>query len=133
MFMLMQLLQFKINFYLYLQDVSGLNAFKEANKLLKQLNLGEIPSEILKESAFNGTCPPTIVDWCEPNRMRFVSCKDVSIQNYMDAHETAMKIKYKITTGLHSNNTYVLREAPRYSGKLKRNKIKMQQVLRLFI
>ncbi|XP_061385352.1 angiotensin-converting enzyme-like [Danaus plexippus] len=106
----------KLHANLQLKDVSGLNAFKEANKLLKQLNLGEIPSEILKESAFNGTCPPTIVDWCEPNRMRFVSCKDVSIQNYMDAHETAMKIKYKITTGLHSNNTYVLREAPRYSA-----------------
>ncbi|CAG9579679.1 unnamed protein product [Danaus chrysippus] len=75
-----------------------------------------LPIYLLKESAFNGTYPPIIVDWCESNRMRFVTCKDVSIQNYMDAHETAMKIKYKITTSLHSNNTYVLRGAPRCSA-----------------
>lgn len=36
----------------------------------------------------------------------------------MDTHETAMKIKYKLITALHSNNTYILREAPRYSGML---------------
>lgn len=106
----------KVHANLQLKDIGGLKAFKQANNVLNQLNFGEIPEEILSESVFNGTCPPTIVDWCQPNKVRFVSCKDVSIQNYMDTHETAMKIKYKLITALHSNNTYILREAPRYSA-----------------
>ncbi|XP_045767657.1 angiotensin-converting enzyme-like [Maniola jurtina] len=106
----------KVHANIQLKDIGGLNAYREANSLLRQLNLGEVPNDILTESAFNGTCPPTIVDWCQPNKLRFISCKDVSIQNYMDAHETATKIRFKITTALHSNNTYILREAPRYSA-----------------
>ncbi|CAH2254113.1 jg12106 [Pararge aegeria aegeria] len=106
----------KVHANIQLKDIGGLNAYREANNLLSQLNLGEVPNDILEESAFNGTCPPTIVDWCQPNKLRFASCKDVSIQNYMDAHETATKIRFKITTALHSNNTYILREAPRYSA-----------------
>nr|XP_026485355.1 angiotensin-converting enzyme-like [Vanessa tameamea] len=106
----------KVHANLQLKDIGGLKAFKEANNLLSQLNLGELPPEIFLESAFNGTCPTTVVDWCQPNKVRFVTCKDVSIQNYMDAHEAAMKIRYKLITALHSNNTYILREAPRYSA-----------------
>lgn len=95
-----------------------MNAFKEANKLISRLNVGEVPQDILDQSAFNGTCPPTIVDWCQPNKVKFISCQDVSIPNYMDAHETVMKLRFKLITALHSNNTYILREAPRFSGKL---------------
>ena len=36
----------------------------------------------------------------------------------MDTYETVMKIRFKLITALHSNNTYILREAPRFSGKL---------------
>lgn len=66
---------------------------------------------------YNSSCPAVLVDWCKPNKIKAVTCKDVSIGNYIDAHETVMKIKYKQIINLHSNNTYILREAPRYSGK----------------
>lgn len=68
------------------------------------------------KSIFNGSCPPVLVDWCKPNKLRVVSCKDVTIGNYIDAHDAVMKIKYKEIAALHSNNTYTLREANRYSG-----------------
>lgn len=68
------------------------------------------------KSIFNGSCPPVLVDWCKPNKLRVVSCKDVTIANYIDAHDAVMKIKYKEIAALHSNNTYTLREANRYSG-----------------
>ncbi|XP_045496861.1 inactive angiotensin-converting enzyme-related protein-like [Colias croceus] len=106
----------KVYANLHLMDMGGLNAFKEAEKLIKHLNFGEIPSEILTESDYNGSCPTSIVDWCQPNKMKYVTCKDVSIPNYMEAHEVAMKIKYKLIAATHSNNTYILREAPRYSA-----------------
>ncbi|CAH2040681.1 unnamed protein product, partial [Iphiclides podalirius] len=106
----------KIHANLQIKDLGGLKAFKEAEKLLKDLELGEIEPEIFAESQFNGICPTTIVDWCKPNKVRFVTCADVNIGNYMEAHEAATKIKYKITSALHSNNTYVLREAARYSA-----------------
>ncbi|CAG4969703.1 unnamed protein product [Parnassius apollo] len=98
------------------KELGGLKAFKEAEKLLKDLEIGEIEPEIFTESYFNGSCPTTIIDWCKPSKMRFVTCQDVSLGNYIEAHETAAKIKYKITAALHSNNTYVLREASRYSA-----------------
>ncbi|XP_041988913.1 angiotensin-converting enzyme-like [Aricia agestis] len=101
---------------LQLKDIGGLNAFSAADKLLTQLNIGDIGSEILEASVFNGSCPPVIVDWCQPNKLKFASCKDVSIANYMDAHEAAAKIRYKMTAAMHSNNTYILREAPRFSA-----------------
>ncbi|VVC89802.1 angiotensin-converting enzyme-like [Leptidea sinapis] len=106
----------KVYANLHLMDMGGLNAFKEAEKLIRHLNFGEIPTEILTESDYNGTCPTNIVDWCQPNKIRFVTCKDVSIANFIEAHEAAMKIKYKLIAATHSNNTYILREAPRYSA-----------------
>lgn len=105
-----------ISLYL-LQGLGGLKAFKEAGKLVEELSFGEIEPQIWSESIFNGSCPTVLVDWCKPSRVRAVSCKDVSIGNYLEAHEAVMKIKYKQTTALHSNNTYILREASRYSGK----------------
>ncbi|XP_049870972.1 angiotensin-converting enzyme-like [Pectinophora gossypiella] len=101
---------------LQLKELGGLKAFKEASKLIQELSFGELEPQIWEESVFNGSCPTILVDWCKPNKVRAVSCKDVSIGNYIDAHEAAMKIKYKQTTALHSNNTYLLREAARYSA-----------------
>lgn len=100
-----------------MQNLGGVHAFKAAAELIKELNLGEIKPEVWSESVFNSTCPSTLVDWCKPNKVRIVTCKDVSIGNYLDAHETALKIIYKQTMASYSNNTYILREAPRYSGK----------------
>lgn len=99
------------------QGLGGLHAFQAASKLIQELNLGDIEADTWRESSFNGSCPSVLVDWCKPNKVRVVTCKDVSIANYLEAHEAAMKIKYKETSALHSNNTYILREAPRYSGK----------------
>ncbi|XP_060802153.1 angiotensin-converting enzyme-like [Amyelois transitella] len=106
----------KIHASLQLKDLGGIKAFKEAVKLIKDLGFGDIETELWTDSVFNGTCPTTFIDWCKPNKMRVMTCKDVSITNYIDAHEAAMKIKYKEITALHSNNTYILREAPRYSA-----------------
>ncbi|KAJ0177900.1 hypothetical protein K1T71_006773 [Dendrolimus kikuchii] len=106
----------KIHANLQLKELGGIKAFKQAEELLKALNLGEIDSETFTHSVFNSTCPTTLVDWCKPNKMRVVTCKDVSIGNYIEAHESLMKIKYKQIINLHSNNTYALREAPRYSA-----------------
>ncbi|CAK1544141.1 unnamed protein product [Leptosia nina] len=106
----------KVYANLHLMDMGGLNAYKEAEKVIRHLNFGEIPPEIITESDYNGTCPSTIVDWCQPNKVKLVTCKDVSISSYMEAHEVAMKIKYKLIAATHSNNTYALREAPRYSA-----------------
>lgn len=98
--------------------MGGLKVFKEAEKLLKSLDFGEIDPEFWSNSIFNNTCPTISVDWCKPNKLRVITCRDVSIANYVDAHEAIMKIKYKETINLHSNNTYVLRDAPRFSGKM---------------
>ncbi|XP_072949997.1 angiotensin-converting enzyme-like protein Ace3 [Epargyreus clarus] len=106
----------KLHTNLQLKELGGQKLYKEAEKLLNILQLGDIDPLIMNESLFNATCPTEIVDWCKPNRMRFVTCKDISIENYMEAHEILMKIKYKMITALHSNNTYVLREASRYSA-----------------
>lgn len=106
----------KIHANLQLNELGGIKAFKQAAELLKSLNLGEIHSETFTESVFNSTCPTTLVDWCKPKKMRAVTCKDVNIRNYVEAHESLMKIKYKEIINLHSNNTYILREAPRYSA-----------------
>ncbi|CAH3994097.1 inactive angiotensin-converting enzyme-related protein-like [Pieris brassicae] len=106
----------KVYANLHVMDMGGMNAYKEAEKVINHLNFGEIPSEIINESDYNGTCPSTIVDWCQPNKLKLVTCKDVSISNYMEAHEMAMKLKYKLIAATHSNNTYALREAPRYSA-----------------
>lgn len=81
------------------------------------MNLGPLHSEIWEKSSFNNTCPTILVDGCTPKEIRVFTCKDVSIANYMDAHEAVMKIKYKEIAALHSNNTYILREANRHSGK----------------
>jgi hypothetical protein len=94
-----------------------MEAFKTAAGLIHDLKLGDIKPEVWSESLFNSSCPSTLVDWCKPNKVRVVTCKDVSIGNYLEAHETATKILYKQTTALYSNNTYILREAPRYSGE----------------
>lgn len=94
-----------------------MKAFTEAEKLLKDLELGGIEFEVFAESPFNGKCLTTIVDWCNPNKIRFVTCSYISLGNYIEAHEATTMIKYKITSALHSNNTYVLREVSRYSGK----------------
>ncbi|KAI5636366.1 angiotensin-converting enzyme domain-containing protein [Phthorimaea operculella] len=102
---------------LQIKEMGGAKAFKEASKLIQELNIGDIDPKIWDESAFNGSCPTILIDWCKHNKgPRVVSCKDVSIGNYLEAHEVAMKIKYKQTTALHSNNTYMLREASRYSA-----------------
>lgn len=106
----------KIHANLQLKDLGGSNAFKQAAKLIKALNLGDAEQEILTESVFNSTCPPVLVDWCKPNKVRAITCKDVSIANYIEAHEAVMKIVYKHNINLHSNNTYILREASRYSA-----------------
>lgn len=95
-----------------------MEAFKQAAKLIKALNLGDADQDFFTESVFNSTCPPTLVDWCIPNKVKVITCKDVSIVNYIEAHEAVMKIVYKQTTNLHSNNTYILTEASRYSGKI---------------
>lgn len=99
------------------QNLGGVEAFKQAAKLIKALNLGEADPDIWTESVFNSTCPPTLVDWCKPNKVKAITCKDVNIANFIEAHEAVMKIVYKQTINLHSNNTYILREASRYSGK----------------
>lgn len=101
----------------FFQGLGGVKAFKEAEKLIQSLDLGGIEKEFWTESVFNNTCPTVLVDWCKPNKIRAVTCKDVSIGNFIEAHEAVMKIKYKEIINLHSNNTYLLREAPRYSGK----------------
>ncbi|XP_075976077.1 angiotensin-converting enzyme-like protein Ace3 [Anticarsia gemmatalis] len=106
----------KVQANLQLKDLGGEAAFKQAAKLIQALNLGEADPEVLNESVFNSTCPPTLVDWCKPNKVRAITCKDVSIANYIEAHEAVMKIVYKQTINLHSNNTYILREASRYSA-----------------
>lgn len=106
----------KVHANLQLKDLGGLKAFKQAAKLITALNFGEMNPEVFSESIFNSTCPTTLVDWCQPNKMRAVTCKDVSLANYIEAHEAVMKIKYKQIINLHSNNTYILREAPRYSA-----------------
>lgn len=98
--------------------MGGRKVFKEAEKLLKSLFFGEVEQEFWTDSVFNSTCPTVLVDWCKPNKIRVITCKDVSIGNYLDAHEVIMKIKYKETINLHSNNTYILRDAPRYSGTI---------------
>lgn len=69
------------------------------------------------ESKFDGTCPSVIIDSCKPNELKMYTCKDVGIGQYLDAHENVMKIKYKEIAAIHSNNSYILREANRYSGK----------------
>lgn len=94
-----------------------MKAFKEAEKLIESLNFEEINKDFWTYSVYNSTCPTEIVDWCKPKKLRAVTCKDVSIGNFIEAHEAVMKIKYKEIINLHSNNTYLLREAPRYSGK----------------
>lgn len=99
-----------------MQELGGAKAFKQAAKLIKALNLGEANESIFTESVFNSTCPPRLIDWCKPNNVKVITCKDVSIANYIEAHEAVMKIVYKQTINLHSNNTYILREASRYSG-----------------
>ncbi|CAH0751872.1 unnamed protein product [Diatraea saccharalis] len=106
----------KVHANLELMNLGGSNAFKSAANLINDLKLGEIRPEVLSESVFNSSCPPKLVDWCKPNKVRVVSCKDVSIGNYLDAHEATMKILYKQSTAMYSNNTYILREAPRYSA-----------------
>ncbi|KAM3966927.1 LOW QUALITY PROTEIN: angiotensin-converting enzyme [Aphomia sociella] len=106
----------KVHANLQLKDLGGLNAFKAAVNLIQELGLGELEADLWSDSIFNSTCPPTLVDWCKPNKVRIVSCKDVSLVNYVEAHEAAMKIKYKEIAALHSNNTYILREASRYSA-----------------
>ncbi|CAH0672770.1 unnamed protein product [Chilo suppressalis] len=106
----------KVHANLELMNLGGMKSFKAAAKLISDLKLGEIKPEVLSESVFNGTCPPTLIDWCKPNKVRIVSCKDVSIGNYLDAHEATMKILYKQATAMYSNNTFILREAPRYSA-----------------
>lgn len=110
-----------INIEFVFQELGGLHAFQAASKLVQELNLGDIEADTWRESSFNGSCPSVLVDWCKPNKVRVVTCKDVSITNYLEAHETVMKIKYKETSALHSNNTYMLREAPRFSGKIDKN------------
>lgn len=106
----------KVHANLQLKNLGGVEAFKQAAKLIKALNLGEADPDIWTESVFNSTCPPTLVDWCKPNQVRAITCKDVSIANFIEAHEAVMKIVYKQTINLHSNNTYILREASRYSA-----------------
>ncbi|KAH9634352.1 hypothetical protein HF086_000609 [Spodoptera exigua] len=106
----------KVHANLQLKNLGGVEAFKQAAKLIKALNLGDADPDIWTESVFNSTCPPTLVDWCKPNKVRAITCKDVSIANYIEAHEAVMKIVYKQTINLHSNNTYILREASRYSA-----------------
>ncbi|KAG6460808.1 hypothetical protein O3G_MSEX012232, partial [Manduca sexta] len=106
----------KVHANLQLMELGGMNVFKRAGQLIKDLNFGEIEPETLTDSVYNSTCPTTLVDWCKPNMMKAVTCKDVSIGNYIEAHEAVMKMKYKEIINLHSNNTYILREAPRYSA-----------------
>ncbi|XP_052754524.1 angiotensin-converting enzyme-like [Galleria mellonella] len=106
----------KVHANLQLKDLGGINAFKTAVNLIQELGLGELEADLWTDSIFNSTCPPILLDWCKPNKVRVVSCKDVSFVNYVEAHEAAMKIKYKEIAALHSNNTYILREAPRYSA-----------------
>ncbi|KAF9791732.1 hypothetical protein SFRURICE_020131, partial [Spodoptera frugiperda] len=106
----------KVHANLQLKNLGGVQAFKQAAKLIKELNLGDADPDIWTESVFNSTCPPTLVDWCKPNKVRAITCKDVSIANFIEAHEAVMKIVYKQTINLHSNNTYILREASRYSA-----------------
>ncbi|KAJ8724332.1 hypothetical protein PYW08_015806 [Mythimna loreyi] len=106
----------KVHANLQLKNLGGAGAFKQAAKLIKALNLGDADPNIWTESVFNSTCPPTLVDWCKPNKVRVITCKDVSISNFIEAHEAVMKIVYKQTINLHSNNTYILREASRYSA-----------------
>ncbi|XP_063390771.1 angiotensin-converting enzyme-like protein Ace3 [Cydia fagiglandana] len=101
---------------LQLKNLGGVNAFKEATKLLTEINMPHIEPYTWDKSIFNSSCPPVLVDWCKPNKLRVISCSDVSIGNYMDAHEAVMRIKYKDTVALHSNNTYTLRNANRYSA-----------------
>lgn len=105
-----------VHAHLELKGLGGIKAFKEAEKLLQSLDFGDIEKEFWTESVFNNTCPTVLVDWCKPNKIRAVTCKDVSIGNYIEAHEAIMKVKYKEIINLHSNNTYLLREAPRYSA-----------------
>nr|XP_049693128.1 angiotensin-converting enzyme-like protein Ace3 isoform X3 [Helicoverpa armigera] len=106
----------KVHANLQLKNLGGVEAFKQAAKLIKALNLGDANPDIWTESVFNSTCPPTLVNWCKPNKVRAITCKDVSIANFIEAHEAVMKIVYKQTINLHSNNTYILREASRYSA-----------------
>ncbi|KAI8420765.1 hypothetical protein MSG28_007978 [Choristoneura fumiferana] len=106
----------KVYANLQLKDLGGLNAFHEASKLLEDLNMPAVEPYTWDKSIFNSSCPPVLVDWCKPNKLRVVSCKDVTISNYIDAHDVVMKIKYKEIAALHSNNTYTLREANRYSA-----------------
>lgn len=101
---------------LQLKNLGGIEAYKAAADLIDYLKIGKMRPEVLSESIFNSSCPATLVDWCKPNKMRVATCKDVSIANYLDAHEAAMKIVYKQTTAAYSKNTFIIREAPRYSA-----------------
>ncbi|XP_068623764.1 angiotensin-converting enzyme-like [Battus philenor] len=106
----------KLHANLQIKELGGLRAFKEAEKLLKLLEMGDIDEEIFTDSYFNSSCPADIVDSCKPNKLKFITCEDVSLGNYIETHEAATKIKYKLISASHSNNTYVLREATRYSA-----------------
>ncbi|KOB76052.1 Angiotensin-converting enzyme, partial [Operophtera brumata] len=79
---------------LQLKEMGGRKVYKEAEKLLKSLFFGEIEQVFWSDSVFNSTCPTVLVDWCKPNKIRVSTCKDVSIGNYVDAHEAIMKINW---------------------------------------
>lgn len=79
--------------------------------------MGQLDSKFWSDSKFDGTCPTVITNFCKPNLIKVYTCKDVSIGNYLDAHETVMTVMYKELAAVHSNASYSLREANRYSGK----------------
>lgn len=100
------------------KNVGGKVAFSKAAKLIEDLNFGELEAQFWTESKFDGSCPTVLVNSCKPNKIKAFTCKDVSIGHYLDAHEAVMQVKYKEIASVYSNNTYILREANRYSGEI---------------
>lgn len=101
---------------LHLKNVGGKHAYEKAAQLVEELKFGSMDVKFWTDSKFDGDCPSAVIDSCKPNFVKVYTCKDVSIGHYLEAHENIMKIRYKEIAAIHSNNSYILREANRFSA-----------------
>ncbi|XP_077285728.1 angiotensin-converting enzyme-like [Arctopsyche grandis] len=105
----------EMNKNLHNRKIGGKEAFKSASSMLHRLNLKDLKDIFFSDSKFDKECPIRLVNFCRDGVKAF-SCNQSTLPLFLDAHEAAMAVKHSELKASLSSNSYIFKEANRYSA-----------------
>lgn len=106
------------NDFSFFQHIGGKSAFRVASRMLHTIGLKDLKDKFFERSEFNKkSCPIKMINFCKSGVQAF-TCNQTGLSKFLDVHDAAMVVKHSELKSSLSPNTYIYREANRYSGKV---------------